>query len=334
MTIVLIEFRAHTVWFAVAQLVPLVVVLLIQGAAAARIVDWRPIFSLSESWQLLRESLPQSATLIIAVLYYNIDGVIVSLGSTPDQVGVYGLACKLAFTLMVLVSFFQSSTLSAMTVLFARNRDQFANFVSRSMELMLFAAVPIAGVGVISAQPVVELVGSNAFVKHGGLTLAFLLAAVSLSFLAGVTSQALFAAHDQIFLIRLSVATLIVNIVLNVVLVPHYGAIGAGIALVITESIGLLFTSWRLRRLVPYRGPWLFAMRLIIPLAPCLGVALSMRNFPVLITIPAAAVVYLALNLIMGPVTPNLIKAALSKETEAHGSTAAPEVELGTVPDQ
>ena len=65
-TLILIEFRADIVWFAVVQLAPPVVVLLVQGVAASRLVNWRPIFSVSESWGLLRESLPQTAVLMIA----------------------------------------------------------------------------------------------------------------------------------------------------------------------------------------------------------------------------------------------------------------------------
>jgi O-antigen/teichoic acid export membrane protein len=184
-TTILIEFRAHLVWFAIVQLAPPIVVLLIQGAAATRIVDWRPIFSLSESWGLLRESLPQTAVLIIAVLYYRADGVILSLRSTADEVGVYGLAFTLAVTLTVLITFFQSSTLSTMTNLYARDRDQFASLISRSIESMLFAAAPIAIGGAILAERVVEFIGSSAFVRHGGPTLALLFVAVALSFLAG-----------------------------------------------------------------------------------------------------------------------------------------------------
>jgi O-antigen/teichoic acid export membrane protein len=131
-------------------------------------------------------------------------------------------------------------------------------------------------------------------------------------------------AHDQIFLVRLSISTLAFNIVLNIALVPKYGAIGASIALVATESIGLLFTSWRLRRRVPYRAPWLFAVRLIGPLAACAGLAVSMRSFSVLVTIPVAAVAYLVVNLVIGPVTPKVMKATLSKQIEPNGAPEAP----------
>ncbi|WP_158166247.1 flippase [Mycolicibacterium smegmatis] len=314
-TAVLVAVHADIVWFAVVQLVPPAVVLLIQGRAAARMVDWRPVFSFSESWDLLRESLPQTGVLIIAVLYWRADGVILSLRSTPDQVGVYGLAYTLAFTLSVLSTFFQSSTLSAATHSFAVDRDQFARFVSRSVESMLFVGAPIAVVGFLLAQPIVELVGSSEFGAHGGLALALLFVAVALTFVNAAISQALFAAHDQVFLFRLNLINLIGNVGLNIILAPRYGAVGAGAALIVAEAVGMLVVSWRLSRITPYRPPVAFALRLLIPLAVAGAVAIGLRHGPVVIALPCAAAVYLVANAVVGPVTPRVIRALLTEKT-------------------
>jgi O-antigen/teichoic acid export membrane protein len=314
-TVLLVAVGADIVWFAVVQLVPPAVVLLIQGLAAARMVDWRPVFSLSESWDLLRESLPQTGVLIIAVLYWRADGVILSLRSTPDQVGVYGLAYTLAFTLSVLSTFFQSSTLSAATHAFASDRSEFARFVARSVESMLFLGAPVAVVGVVLAQPIVELVGSSEFGAHGGLALALLFVAVALTFLNAAISQALFAAHDQVFLFRLNLVNLLGNIALNIVLAPRYGAVGAGAALLVAESVGLLVVSWRLSRITPYRTPLVFALRLVIPLTAAAMVAISLHDGAVLVALPCAAAAYLVVNLLVGPVTPRVIRALLTEQT-------------------
>jgi O-antigen/teichoic acid export membrane protein len=311
-TAILLALDATTVWFAVVQLIPPVVVLVIQGLAASRITDWRPVFSWSEGWHLLRESLPQTGVLIIAVLYWRADGVVLSLRSTPDQVGIYGLAYALAFTLSVLSTFFQTSTLSAATHAFTRDRGEFARFVTRSVESMVFLGAPIAVVGTVLAGPVVELIGSSEFVAHGEPTLALLLVAVALTFLNAAISQALFAAHDQVFLFRLNLFNLIGNIVLNVVLAPHHGARGAAVALIVAEVIGLLVATWRLGRIAPYRVPWVFLLRLAVPLGAAAALAISMHHVPVLIALPVAAAAYLGINLLAGPVTAKVIKEALA----------------------
>lgn len=310
-TMLLMMRDADTVWFAVVQLVPPLVVLVIQGRAAARIADWRPVFSWGESWHLLRESLPQTGVLIIAVLYWRADGVILSLRSTPDQVGVYGLAYTLAFTLSVLSTFFQTSTLSAATHSFARDRREFAGFVTRSLESMVFLGMPIAVVGTVLAAPLVELVGSSQFVAHGAPTLALLLVAVALTFVNAAISQALFAAHDQVFLFRLNLVNLVGNIVLNIVLAPRYGAVGAAVALIVAEVVGLGVATWRLGKIAPFGMPWLFGLRLLIPLGVAAGLAIWTRHWPVIAPLGLAAAAYLGLNLVLGPVTPKVIRTLL-----------------------
>ena len=134
-----------------------------------------------------------TAMLVIAVLYWRADGVILSLTSTTDQVGIYGLAYTLAFTLTAVATFFQSSTMSTMVHSFTQDHNAFGAFVGRSMEAMLFIAAPIAVLGTVLSGPIIALVGSSSFVPDGGPTVALLFSAMALTFLTGVLSQALFA---------------------------------------------------------------------------------------------------------------------------------------------
>ncbi|WP_019970709.1 flippase [Mycobacterium sp. 141] len=319
-TMLLVHFHAGIVWFAIVQLVPPAVVLIIQGAAATRMINWLPQFSLRESVALVREALPLTAMLIIGVLYWRADGVILSLLSTTDQVGIYGLAYTLTFTLTALSAFFLSSTLSTMVHLFAQDPSGYARFTARSMESMLFAGGVIAVVGIILANPIVDLVGSTEFIADGGVTVALLSVAVALTFVTGLLSQAMFAAHEQSFLARLSFVNLLINIALNVALIPHYGAIGAGVAMVLTEISGVVVASWRLSHRTPYRTPWLFIARLLIPLTICGVVTEFVQHLPVLLAIAVGVLVYLAVNLVIGPVDAKAIKSLFAKHPDEEQS--------------
>lgn len=319
-TALLIQLHSATVWFALVQLVPPVVVLLVQGFAASRITNWWPIVSRAESWDLIKEALPLTGVLIIGVLYWRVDGVILSLRSTTDQVGIYGLAYALTFTLSALANIFQSTTLSATVHAFARNRARFSNFISKSVESMLFVGAPVAVVGAILAKPIVGVVSSSEFVEQGGPTVALLSIAVALTFVTAALSQGLFAAHDQVFMLRLNIVTLLINIVLNILLAPRYGAVGAGAALVLTEACGVVIASWRLHHLADYRTPWVYLARLSVPLLACATTAYIMRGAPALLSVIVAALVYITVNITIGPTTLSAIKSALSTKTDAEES--------------
>lgn len=307
-TVVLVARGADLVWFALVQLVPPAAALVIQAAAASRMTSLRPVVSLSESWNLLRESLPQTGVLVVAVLYWRADGVLLSLLSTPDQVGVYGLAYTVAFTTSMVSTLFLTSTLSTMTERYAVDRDGFARFVRRSVGAMLFVALPLAVVGAMVAGQVIGLMGSAEFVADGGPTLSVLFVAVALTFLNDVLSQALFAAHDQVFLLRLNVLNLAANLVLNVILIPTFGARGAATALLVSEVSGLVVVTWRLGRRSPYRTPWLLLVRLTVPLAVSVAVVLVVGG-NVLVCGGVAAAAYVAVNLVLGPFDWSTIRA-------------------------
>ena len=299
----LVAERTDVIWFAVAQLIPTALQVLIQGSAAARQVSFRPIFAPREIADLLRESLFPMGVTIITVLYWRADGVILSLVNTHSEVGVYGLASSITINTLIVSVFFLKTTLSTATELFSRDVAAFAAFVRRSVELMYFLAVPIAVVGVLLAGPLIRLFGSQAFVSRGTPTLALLFIAVALRFVATTLGENLFASNRQRFWFWLSVATLVLNVVLNLALDGRFGAVGAGVALVCTELFSMAIAGWWLRRQCGYRTPVLFLLRVLVPTGASVAVTLLLRGQHVVVILAAAAAVYLATSAAVGPLT-------------------------------
>lgn len=299
----LVVWHASPLWYAAAQIIPPAVQLIVQGIAAHRIVPLRIVLSVRETWALVRESLPQTAVLIIGVLYWRIDGVILSLLSTATEVARYGLAYQAAFTLSVMGNFFLGAALSTMSNLYATDRERFGRFVERSMGLMLSVAVPIAVVGFFVGPEIIAFFGTEEFLDKSNLVLPLLLVCVGLTFLTGTVSQALFAAHHQVFLMRLNLFNLVANIALNIALIPHLGSLGAAIALIVSEVVGLVVANFRLASRTPYRTPWLFLLRLVPPTLAAVGALLLAGLWmPQLLAAALAAFVYVVVNLVSGPV--------------------------------
>ncbi len=313
----LVTTRADIVWFAVAQLIPPALTLLIQGTAAARQVSLRPIFAWRETADLLRETLPQMGVAVLATLYLRADGVILSLLNTHSEVGVYGLSYILAFNTVIVATFFLKATLSTATELFSRDVGAFAGFIRSSVELMWFMAAPVAVVGALLAGPLIRLFGDQAFVGRGTPTLALLCVAAALRIVSSTLSQGLFACHRQRLLFRLSIVQLGLNVVLNLLLAGSFGAVGAGIAVVSTELFGMVIASWCLQRECGYRTPVMFLLRLLIPLAASAAVALPLADHHLARSLVAAVVVYLVANMAIGPVNWSALAAMRGKKVTA-----------------
>lgn len=320
LTVVLVATDAPLLWFGVVQLVPPAVNLVIKAVAAKRIAGIRPVFDASATRSLLVESFPITVVLVIGVLYWRIDGVLLSVLSTPDQVGHYGLAYSMAFMITMVSELLLASLLSTTTALFAGDRERFAAFVARTSEIMYFFAFPIAVVGPLLAGPIITMISSDSF-ADGAPVLGLLFVAAAVTFLNGAASQALFAAHDQHFLMRLNAVTLTINIAANCALIPFFGAEGAAIALVATELIGLACSRWRLSSRKLYREPFAFGLRLLVPTLASAAVALALHGLSPMISLPAAAAAYLLINLAVGPVNKRFVVATLRNRS----TTSAPQ---------
>jgi O-antigen/teichoic acid export membrane protein len=299
----LLAQRADVIWFAVVQLIPTALQVLIQSRAAAQHISLRPIFALRESVDLLRESLFPMGVTVITALYWRVDGVILSLLNTPSEVGVYGLASSIAITLLLVSEFFLKSTLATATELFSRDARAFAGFLRRSVELMSFLAIPVAVVGVLLAGPLIQLFGGQEFVGRGTTTLALLFVAVALRLVTTTLGEGLFASHRQRFWFWLSAATLTVNVGLNLALAGRWGAPGVATALVCTELANMAIASWWLHRQSGYRAPVVFALRSLVPTAASAAVTMLLRGQHVLAVVAVAAAVYLATSAAFGPLT-------------------------------
>lgn len=313
----LVAARADIVWFAVAQLISPTLTLLIQGTAAARHISLRPIFSWKETADLLRETLPLMGAAVLAILYLRADGVILSLVSSHSEVGVYGLSYLVAFNTVIVATFFLKATLSTATELFSRDVVAFAGFMRRCIELMWFAAAPVAVIGVLLAGPLIRFFGDQAFVGRGKPTLALLCIAAAIRIVSATLSQGLFACHRQQLLFQLSIVQVGLNIVFNLALDGSFGAVGAGAAVVGTELFGMVIAGWCLQRECGYRTPVMFLSRLLIPLSASAVVALLLSHQHVVISLAAAGAAYLATNMAFGPVNWPALAALRGKKVMA-----------------
>lgn len=313
----LVTARAAVIWFAVAQLIPPAVQLLIQGAAAMRHISVRPLFAPREAIDLVRESLPLMCFLVVGLLYSRADGVILSLLSSRSEVGVYGLALTIAFNTIVVSLIFHKSTLSTATELFSRDVGAFAGFMRRCVELMSFVAVPVAVVGALLAGPLIGFFGDQAFVQRGTPTLAWLFVAAALRFVAGTLGQGLVAAHYQQVLLWLTLATLVLNVSFNLVLAGLFGAVGPAVALVCTEVFHIAVSTWWLRRRCGYRTPVIFVLRLLVPTGTSVVATLLLWGHHVVLVLAAAAVVYLSTSAVFGPITRSSLAALREKQFSA-----------------
>jgi O-antigen/teichoic acid export membrane protein len=259
---------------------------------------------------IARESIAYWAFGVFMMLYLWIDTVMLSLLTRSEVVGWYGVPTKLFQSLMFLPALMSTAWLPRLVTAFEAGDGELEREARRPLELLLLASIPLCAVTAATAGPVLHLLYGSAYNESVPvlITLALCLPPLYANIMLNMV---LVAAKRQTAWTWVLAGATVVNPLLNLVLIPlserdyHNGAIGAGIALLLTEvlivAVGLVLFGRQLvgrrtlRRCVPA----------LISSAALWGVAYLLRPYGPVISLASAGIVFLALAHVLRLLTPD-----------------------------
>jgi O-antigen/teichoic acid export membrane protein len=158
-----------------------------------------------------------------------VDTVMLGIMRTEAEVGVYNLALKLATLAGLPLVAVNSIAAPRFAAAYGRG-DQAAlrREVEHSGRLILVSSVPIAAVLIIFAGPLLSVFGRE--VAVGVPTLRVLTLGFLLSALVGSVGYLLQMTGRQWFFQAVTTVTLVFNVLSNLLLIPRFGIMGAGIS--------------------------------------------------------------------------------------------------------
>ena len=216
-------------------------------------VRMRPSLDRALCTQLLKWAVPLGLGVIVNAIYSRIDVVLLSALASQGEVGVYGLAYKVVDVLMILPAYITITLLPEFARL-SEHRERLGQVTQKAFSLLQFATAPMLIVMVVFAGEVITMAGGADFSKAAPI-LQILMLTVLFSYLQAVCWQGLLAMNQQNAILRISLACLVVNVILNLALIPLWGGIGAAIAMAATEIAVVSFTFARFARLADVPRP-------------------------------------------------------------------------------
>lgn len=189
---------------------------------------------------------PIGVASIINTVYLKLDGVLLSLLRSSEEVALYGVAYRLMDLLMAFPQFLSTSVFPLLAA--AKNDpERLKQLTDRTIQVLDMVAAPlVVGAAVVSEQLAV-LLGGRSF-RDAALPMAIL--ATGNLFLYANTgySAALFAIGAQKQMLWTISVTFVVNIAANAVAIPAFGAPGAAGSVVLSEAVGLTLVRRIYRR--------------------------------------------------------------------------------------
>lgn len=208
-----------------------------------------PVWNKEMAKKIIRISWPFALYNIFQRLFTYLDSLLLGFLSAYSQVGIYQIAFKLIFALQFLPMAFTASLYPAMSSYWQNNREQLKISFERALNYLLILALPII-FGVFSlADKIIPLfkAGPEAIWPLRIAILALLF--IFLNFPVGSLLNACDRQKRNTW--NMGIVTL-VSVLLNIIFIPLWQAIGASITVLISNALMLVLGLFSLKGLINY----------------------------------------------------------------------------------
>lgn len=195
---------------------------------------------------LILESWPFAITGISINIYTYIDTVLLSVIIGSDAVGLYNAAYRLVLILIFIPAVFNISVFPLMSKYYVSSKESSNLIFEKLLKIMLVAAIPL-GVGtVLLAEKIVLLIYGDQYLG-AVVALQILIWSIVLIFARSSFETLFQSSNRQLIVTKIFIIGVIFNIILNLIIIPKYSYVGAGIITVLTDALilGLLIFATR-----------------------------------------------------------------------------------------
>jgi len=203
------------------------------------ILNWKivkivPKFNFTFFRKLQIEALPFGLRAVIITLYFYVDTVMLSFMRTNAEVGWYNAAYKIYEGLTVLPFIICVVLYPRLSQLFVLNKKAHSLLSSRAAKYMFIISFPILICGIILSKNIINILFGKEF-QNSVVALQILLVGVVFVFQIWLFQIILNSIDKQKVVMYVGLTGLIVNVFLNLLLIPRYGFRGAAATTVMSE---------------------------------------------------------------------------------------------------
>lgn len=227
---------------------------------------------------LLRDASSFALISAIAIIYFKIDIVMLSLLKNDQVVGWYSAAYNLVAALIFIAGAYNLAIYPSLSRDAGRSQDILSFRWKKSVKYLFIISAPITIGTLFLADRFIDLFYSAEYYNSGS-ALKILIVTLPWIFVNSINMQVLYAFNMQLKASVIMAICTIVNVLLNLYLIPRYSYIGASISTLFAEIINVLLcffvVSRHMQVCVNYKNTF------ILPLiaAGIMGFVIHFLNF-------------------------------------------------------
>ena len=218
--------------------------------------------------ELVVTAFPIGAFYMTLCVYNYIDTVMLSVLKSDQQVGWYSAAYKIYEGPVLIPAIIGTVFMPRLSRLFVENKGEFIALFERGVKYIVLASLVVALNGIIFSSIIIDLSYGQAY-GNSVYVLEILLVGLIFIFTINFLQTVMISIDRQKIILYISLLGLGVNVLMNALLIPRYGHVGAAIATVAVEAMVCLVLCGVFHHLVLEVKWWKFWIK---PVSVGLGV--------------------------------------------------------------
>jgi O-antigen/teichoic acid export membrane protein len=209
---------------------------------------FKPQLDFSKTISVIKRTVPFALSIILVQLYFRIDTVMLSVIKGQNAVGLYTAPYLFVFALQFIPNTIMLSVYPKLSRYFksrAENaKKELKKLFINNLLLIAILSLAISIIVTIGAGLIVQFLFGDAYFASVFL-LQILIWAVFFSFISHVFLYTLNAVDKTMVYTKIVSIALVLNIILNLVLIPNFSIYGAALSTLITEGFGCVLLWYR-----------------------------------------------------------------------------------------
>ncbi|MFQ5771058.1 MAG: oligosaccharide flippase family protein [bacterium] len=185
---------------------------------------------------LIRQARTFALIVVCVTIYWKADIIMLEAMRSGEEVGFYSAAYRFLLFCLVLVDSFVNSLFPVISNYFKSCESNFEVAIKKSLQLLILTTVPIAVGLSLQAEKIIVLFYGTNFIQSVNVLKILIWTIIPYS-ISQVFAYALLASNNQRIDLTVNALSMISNILLNLLLIPKFGFMGATVATLISIHI-------------------------------------------------------------------------------------------------
>jgi len=252
-----------------------------------------------ELWKiLLKKALPVSVAAVFGVIYFRTDTLMLSWIVGDVSVGIYNAAFQIIGALLFIPGVFCTALLPLLSVHFHESKRAFNRILRLALKYLFAIALPIAvGISLLSWR-IVSFLYTAEYAKSA-LALQIIVWGGFFLFFGYLFYNTLVAMNLEKKIMRIAGSGAVINVVLNLLLIPYFDYVGAAVATVATQLLMIFIYIRTIRKKGMELGIMAAVVKPVIAVSVMALFVLKFMHMNLFVIIPLGAIIYFAVFLLI-----------------------------------